>query len=160
MPISTTVQEIRKEARKTAATVLEVHWDGMVPVDPILLARALGVSVFNSELDDDTRGMLIGSNGSADIYLNPNQPYVRHRFLCAHALGYYVNPQNDLGPHTGYVYSRNDSNVRSPHEIYAHEFAASLLMPESEFQKAVSSGNSLISIAHDFKVPLSIVRSR
>lgn len=157
---ATTTQKIREDARGAAAAVLDAHWDGVIPVDPVLLARALGVSVFNSQLGDDTWGMIIGSGESADIYLDSDQPYVRYRFSCAHELGHYVDHQSDLKPNEGYIDSRSNAGARTPHEIYANEFAASVLMPESEFRKAVASGDSLISIADDFEVSLDAARFR
>lgn len=155
-----TVSEIRTEARNAALAVLDQHWDGTLPTDPVKLARALGVSVFSAQLGDDTWGMIIGSDDSADIYLDRDQPLVRYRFSCAHELGHYVDHQSDLTPGAGYMDSRSDAGAGRPEEIYANEFAASILMPEAEFREAAAVDNSLVSLADKFQVSLDAARWR
>jgi len=155
-----TVSEIREEARNAALAVLEQHWDGELPVDPVQLSRALGASVFNAQLGDDTWGMIVGSGDSADIYLDKDQPHVRYRFSCAHEMGHYVDHQSDLKPGKGYVDSRSNAGAGRPEEIYANEFAASILMPEEEFRRAASADRSLIALANKFEVSLDAARWR
>src|SRR4051794_39877887 len=69
-----TVSAIRAKARTDAAQILVRHWGDAVPVDPVKIARKLGVSVFSAQLGEDTWGMLIGSPNGVDMYLDREQP--------------------------------------------------------------------------------------
>lgn len=155
MPTSgLTVAQLRAEARQAAQAVLDVHWDGTLPVDPVKLARALGVSVFDAQLGDDTWGMIVGSDKGADIYLDRDQPHVRYRFSCAHELGHYVDHQSDLEPGTGFADKRSESGRGNPEEVFANEFGASVLMPEPYFREAAAVDDSSVALANMFQVSL------
>ena len=74
MTISETVAEIRDRARRDAQAVLDLYWsEKPMPVDPVVVARDLGLSVFSAQLGDDVFGMLVGSKAGADMYLDKDQ---------------------------------------------------------------------------------------
>lgn len=59
---SASTAELRERARTDTRLVLEEHWPaGRVPVDPVEIARSMGLSVFTTQLGDDTWGMIVGS---------------------------------------------------------------------------------------------------
>lgn len=156
------IEELRKKAREDAADVLKRFWaDGRLPVDPIEIARSMGLSVFTSQLGNDTWGMIIGSASGADIYLDKDQAPTRMRFSCAHELGHSVDRAAALTPNRGYIDKRSSTGSHNvPAEIYANEFAASLLAPEDDMRRMVMRGDSNIEIASVFGISLTSVEYR
>ena len=158
-----TVDEIRSDARNAAEAVLEAYWPSRaIPVDPVRIARSMGLSVFEAQLGEDTWGMIIADQGgSANIYLDEDQPPTRARFSCAHELGHYVDHQCDLEPSTGYEDKRSTAGAGQPSEVYANEFAGALLSPEPELRELVEQGLDTFELARAFRVsPASIAYRR
>lgn len=156
-----TVRQIREMARLDAADVLLKHWmPDSLPVDPIFIARQLGLSVFSAQLGDDVWGMLAGGGGGIDIYVDKDQPPTRFRFSCAHELGHFLDRGAELSPDEAFVDKRSDANAGRADEVYANEFAGSLLMPEIEFRKAIMRGDDDYDLAERFSVSLEAVRYR
>ena len=156
-----TVGQIRDCARNDAAAVLEAYWSTEVPVDPVVIARAMGLSVFDAQLGEDTWGMIVGEDGcTANIYLDKDQAPPRYRFSCAHEVGHYVARKSSLEPSMGFIDKRSGSGAGEPDEIYANEFAASLLLPEEAIREAVDSGLTDFAIASRFAVSPAAVEYR
>lgn len=158
-----TYGDLRKYAREDADEILRTHWDGKLPVDPITISADVGPSVFAAQLGDDIYGMIIGSGNSADIYVDEDQAPARFRFTCAHELGHYVDRAingNGLKPGEGYVDARSDEGRGNPDEVYANEFAASLLMPERKVRSFAKEKMSTIEMADHFDVSLSAMSWR
>lgn len=154
-------EDMRLKARKDAQDVLKEYWsNGRIPVDPIEIARKMGLSVFTSQLGDDTWGMLVGSNGAADIYLDQDQSVTRMRFSCAHELGHYVDHKSDIRPHAGFIDKRSTDGVGRPAEVYANEFAASLLAPEAQLRELVDQELDIMEIARHFGMSPSSIEYR
>ena len=86
-----TVGQIRAEARKGAKRTLDDYWDGLFPVNPVPIARALGASVFLAELGDDEYGRLESDPAGANIYIDRDQPLTRRTFTLAHEIGHLVS---------------------------------------------------------------------
>jgi Zn-dependent peptidase ImmA (M78 family) len=106
-----------------------------VPVDPVAIARELGLEVFEVDLGDpDLSGMLLKERTAAlpRIYLNEGQHPNRQRFTCAHEIGHYVKHTVD-GDNDAFEYVDRRSHLSSkgtdPDERWANAFAAALLMP-------------------------------
>lgn len=156
-----TIRQIREKARADAARVLDKHWvGGSIPVDPVMIARSLGVQVFSAQLGDDAWGMIVGSGSGVDIYLDQDQPPNRFRFSCAHEVGHFVERGADLDPDEAFVERRSESDRGRADEVYANEFAASLLMPEEQFKSAVASGMDTFDLGDKFEVSFDAVRWR
>lgn len=161
MSTAKTYQEARMDARNAAEDVLKRYWPHQsLPVDPVKIARALGISVFDTQLGNDTWGMIIGSESGADIYLDRDQPASRYRFSCAHEIGHFIDRANSLDPGMGYVDKRSTQGVGNMDEFYANEFAASVLMPESQFRKYAKLGKSAFELSEIFGVSLQATRLR
>lgn len=108
--------------------------DGLrVPIDPVAIARAIDIEVFEVALrDPDVSGMLVKHRGEQPrIYLNEAQHPYRRRFTCAHELGHYVKRTLDGSDTFEYIDRRNHLSRRGvdPDERWANAFAAALLMP-------------------------------
>ena len=153
-----TVAQIRAKARADAVEVLGEYWfPNRLPVDPISIARQLGASVFSADLGPDTWGMLVGTSGGAAIYLDRLQPINRYRFSCAHEIGHLVDRGRDIADGKALVEKRTDQSRGRADEIYANEFAASLLMPEAHLRAAVAVGEDNFDLAQRFEVSLESV---
>lgn len=155
------VEQIRRRARGDAAHVLATAWAPQaLPVDPVSVARGLGLSVFSAQLDDDVFGMLVGGEDGADIYLDKDQPRARFRFSCAHEIGHYVLRSEDVAHGGAFVDKRSDVDKGNPDEVYANEFAGSLLMPEGVLVAAVRDGEDDFDLMRRFDVSLDALRYR
>jgi Zn-dependent peptidase ImmA (M78 family) len=110
---------------------------GSVPVDPVRIARALGIQVVDAPLDDGISGALMKERDrDPRIVLNSRDSANRRRFTCAHELGHFVK-RNDEPDEYEYIDFRDGrSSTGTDHEErYANTFAASLLMPERDVRR-------------------------
>lgn len=125
-----------------AKTLLSRHWatpegDYPVPVDPIYLARQLGMEVYLSDLAPDVSAVLVASPGQqTSIYLNRSDVRVRQRFSCAHEIGHYLRRRAAGQEQFGFIDRRDhfSSTGEDPEECWANQFAAALLMPADLLQ--------------------------
>lgn len=134
MSVSSAVLCPPKDIEYLAHEVLQSYDIDTVPVDPIAIAKNLGIKVysssFNSYRGDTVLGAItIHEDGQGEIIVNKNNNYKRQRFTVAHELGHYfmhrVNNSNYevVDMHISSGYCTND-----PEEIQANDFAAALLM--------------------------------
>ena len=126
-----------EDAEQAAGTLLESWWDtperdSPLPVDPLALARRLGIRVQVVALPPDESGnIVIPPDDAPVISLNRGDALNRQRFTCAHEIGHYLQRG------AGHVTDRSFTDYRSTlaglgvnkQEIYANRFAAALLMP-------------------------------
>lgn len=126
-----------REAERDAAQLLESWWTtpdrtAPLPVDPMVLARNLGIVVRIDQLPFDESGkIVIPVDDEPIITLNYWDSHNRQRFTCAHEIGHYVRRQQSGGRgHTFVDYRGTLAGLgRDVEEIYANQFAAALLMP-------------------------------
>lgn len=155
------VLEIRERARKDASMVLEQHWDlNYYPVDPVKIAREIGAEVFWGDLAEDLDGMLIPARDGKlpQIFVDTDCIIERSRFTTAHELGHLIEDSDKEQ-----VDRRRDALARAGtdrHEIYANEFAASLLMPEFAIRELKSVGMPDYKMASFFEVSMVALKNR
>jgi Zn-dependent peptidase ImmA (M78 family) len=156
-----TVRELRTAARRLASETLDTYWiEGTLPVDPVSLARRMGIEVYRAQLGNDVFGMLVGTEGGAAMYLDSDQPEKRYRFTAAHEVGHYVDRAVDASMDVSFIDRRSESGRGTATEIFANEFAGSLLMPEGAFRAAVASGLDNFRLAERFDVSLGAAAYR
>ncbi len=137
-----------------AREVLDMFWDGALPVDPGAIARAAGVELYarGGQGDPyDFSGYFRAVDDRQIIEYNIKDSLVRRRFTVAHELGHCF-----LG-HTDAPRDRPDSfgaTVLEPAERAANQFAAELLMPADVVRQAVLGGRfgSVDELADVFRV--------
>ncbi|AIT60150.1 ImmA/IrrE family metallo-endopeptidase [Corynebacterium doosanense] len=135
------IQDIKRRARDAAGQVLDVYWDlDKFPVDPVRLAQEYGAEVFIGDLKEDLDGFMVPPRDGygAQIYVDTDSSPARQRFTTAHELGHLVEDGERLQ-----VDRRRDALSKEgtdPHELFANEFAASLLMPEFAVRQLVAAG--------------------
>lgn len=158
------VSEIRTDARHAAQGVLESYWDGKYPVDPVKIALDLGVEVYMAQLGQDVYGMIKGKPSDTTIFLDVDQAPVRMRFTCAHELGHYVERSSRLSDDDSLEFAeidrRSDQDHGRPIEVFANEFAASLLMPETEVRRLNGQNTNLYHMAAYFNVSVQAMSLR
>lgn len=124
-------------------------------VDPVQIARVLGIDVRRAGLRQDISGALVKKLGEdPTILLNANDHLNRQRFTCAHELGHFVTRESEPDAYE-YVDLRDtmySASGRDPEEVFANRFAAHLLMPESEVRRLADEGYSATLMAKHFKV--------
>lgn len=126
------------------------------PVDPIDIARRLGVHVhaLSHDQPETFHGAVSSTEGRADIWVRPGDPANRQRFTVAHELGHLL-----LHPY-GQMY-RDTTFSGSASEAEANRFAADLLMPKGMMQKYLRiTGGNLPSMARIFGVSLRAMEIR
>lgn len=129
------------DAREILSTVWAPDSNGAnipLPVDPFVIAQKLGIKAFAAGLDDGISGMLIKRAGEdPEIYVHVSDSANRQRFTCAHELGHYVKRSATGDVAWEYVEHRDllTSQGTDQEEIYANQFAASLLMPREAVEE-------------------------
>lgn len=127
-----------------ARQILKQHGLYALPINPVLLANRLGVTVNNAKFADDSWAALISRRGQhTQVFVEQSDPPYRKRFSIAHELGHHflhlmedgeiVDKRADMFRER----SQNGANW-SPErfkEVEANWFAAELLMPQ-EFVRA------------------------
>ena len=154
--------QVKTEAAEDAVKMLRVAWDGGIPVDPVAVARSAGLRVLEGELDEKTLGALIKQpEQDPTILLNEKDGQNRKRFTCAHELGHYVRRSAEEDEYTTVDLRNSHSSAGlDSEEIYANEFAASLLMPEDEVKSFVDAGMDELEMAIRFKVSREAMQHR
>lgn len=126
-------------ARRRAAEVLRDHHAGGYHVDPMDIARRLGVTVLPRTLHNRTSGLLVVKDGRAAIVYNEAHHPNRQRFSVAHEVGHFILHAARQGTFEDTeTYGRGElaSRGTDPVEIEANTFAAELLMPPDRVKDA------------------------
>lgn len=154
--------------RTSAQKILDTVWsDNEFPVDPAFIARELGLDVVETNIENDVSGALIKQkNQDPVIILNASDSKPRKRFTCAHELGHYVSNTEKLNQQDYIAYEHidfrngNSRNGTDSEEVFANQFAACLLMPESEVRKLFKHGMPIVLMSSYFGVSDDAIRFR
>ena len=131
------------DPKKEARALLDRFWTGRpMPIDPAEIARMMGVVVLRTRLPENVAGVLVKKLGhDPRIVVQETDSENRRRFTVAHELGHFVqrgaSPEPDEA-HYEYVDLRSTLSQTGTDqgEIFANQFAAELLMPESVVKAA------------------------
>jgi len=127
-------------AEGAARELLARYWDRRLPIDPVKIASAAGVSVYARGGFGDGHYPYSGfyrrmENGVPALEFNMSEAPVRQRFTVAHELGHFALGHEDSPRDSGNFYASGD-----PKERMANKFAAELLMPGSLIRQYYNSG--------------------
>lgn len=157
------------EGERAAGEALATVWtrDGAtkIPVDPIIIARQLGLKVFATDLDLDTDATLEKLDGedAARISINRRHPSTRQRFSCAHELGHWYLRVGRGDTEFAFVDRRDPRSAwgSKPEEVYANSFAAALLMPADLVKSQRDAGLTTVpALAYTFGVSPEAMKNR
>ena len=117
------------------------------------------ITISKKEMASDISGKLEYKGGSWIMTVNTNHPEVRQRYTMGHELGHYLNHRNSIKSFEDSVFFRNSQ--KSSMEYMADQFAACLLMPESDINKLIGAGvNTVKQMANEFGVSLEAMKYR
>lgn len=147
-----------------AQELLEDAWAGRgFPVDPVQIAKELGIDVFEADLPATVSGALIKEKDQDPaIFLNAKDSRNRKRFTCAHEIGHFIWRQGNDGEQYEYLDLRGDhsSTGTNPEEVFANQFAANLLMPAKEVGRLCAEDTHRFRMAYHFGVSDDAMRFR
>ena len=130
-----------------------------IPVDPIRIAKQLGISIFNATFTDPhISGMIRKVDGDTQILVSPNQSAERIRYTIAHELGHYelhFEIKNSFVDTDLDFFRREtdeDDPIKKRVEVQANMFAASLLMPATTVTEAYAISSNIDNLAGLFCV--------
>ena len=129
------------DPKEQAQKIVDTLWSTKkFPVDPITIAKRLGLKVVETDLPKGNSGALVKQAGEdATIILDKKDHDNRKRFTSAHELGHYISriESQDTTREYAYIDLRSELSSRGTNEeeVFANKFAANLLMP----QEAVAS---------------------
>lgn len=110
-------------------------------------------------LASDISGKLKLENGVWVMTVNSLHPSVRQRYTLGHELGHYLNHRDSVKSFEDSVFFRN--NQKSSMEYMADQFAACLLMPETDINALLKSGIKTVKeMASKFDVSLEAMKYR
>jgi IrrE N-terminal-like domain len=133
------------------------------PVNPVAVARVMGVQVFVGWLDPRVSATLIKEPGKDPvIMLNNSDSENRRRFSCAHEIGHYIRRAGPDDEDYAFIDFRDENSSSGLHqdEIYANQFAASLLMPQPAVRELREKGLGPVQMAIAFGVSPEAMRYR
>ena len=132
---------IAKDPIRLAQRVSEDYWPAnrYFPIDPVHIAKQLGVKVLRAQLERKVSGALVKKKGEpAYILLEESDSDELKRCTCAHELGhYYLQYEEETMDTSEFRKTFSHPLPDDPAEVYATRFAAELLMPEREFRKSM-----------------------
>jgi Zn-dependent peptidase ImmA (M78 family) len=151
----------RDQLEQRAKAVLRDHGLSTIPVDPVVLAKNLGMKVFNAKFSDNNLvGMIAKRGNDITLLVNQSDPPFRKRFTIAHELGHhflhllkdgeFVDGEANL-----FRQPKSDEKSMTPEqrrEIQANMFAAALLMPEDAVRSGWDRLQSVDRMARKFNV--------
>ncbi|MFC0179008.1 ImmA/IrrE family metallo-endopeptidase [Thorsellia kenyensis] len=149
----------------TANNILNTVWENRYfPVDPIWIAKKMGLSVYSLETPPDVSGALVKrADRDPVILLNQNDSEQRMRFTCAHELGHYIqrlesNIENSKEYEYVDLFSKLSQENQNEEEKLANKFALALLIPKEALLHDVKENCSPAMMAYRFGVPDDVIR--
>ncbi len=142
---------------KAAKSRLAKYWKGGLPISPVKLATAEGLTVepFPAGLQTTLSGEVDGDT----IRYNSSDSINSQRFTVAHELGHYVlghgHAFRDPSEHFSMSYY-------DPREVAANKFAAEILMPEVAVKVLINQRKitDIKELARIFDVSINAMRYR
>ena len=135
-----------------AVRLLDSAWGDSIPVDPVRIAIRLGIKVREATTLASSIPVALVKQAEEDpvILLNAGDSVNRKRFSCAHALGHFMQEQDEE-----YCYIA-DRTIFSSHSDYADVFAGVLLMPAWARRGLLSCRDSL-ELAIRYDIPREVI---
>lgn len=159
----------REEIEERARDVLRHHGLESVPINPVTLAKRLGMAVNNAKFSDETMvGMIAKRGDDVTILVNQGDPPYRKRFTIAHELGHHFlhllqDGEFIDGEANLFRSPKGDQATWTPaqrREYQANMFAAALLMPEDLLRSEWEDTQSVDELARRFNVSVAAMGYR
>lgn len=129
-------------------------------IDPVRIAKWLGISVFASKLPPNIAGAIVKDLGrDPKILLDSDDTLHRQRFICAYELGHFVDSSCNRDEAEVFEFIDLRTQIFAG-ESFAACFALNLLMPENKFKQEFKKSLVLAELVYKFGVPLEAVCQR
>lgn len=127
----------RSQAERLVQQLIDAKKIECPPIDPIKVAKTIGLQVVADDLGPEVSGLLIRKGEQVLIAVERSDPPNRRNFTVAHEIGHHVlGHQFESGSHVhvdkgNYISQRGPRSSKGidPKEVEANKFAAALLMP-------------------------------
>lgn len=149
-----------QKAKMAALGVLADFGITEPPVDPVLIARQLGVSVHFVAFDrsaEDVSGFYDADENA--IYVNKDELPLRQTFTVAHELGHKILHEEWAKSSNYKVLMRDANGAEDPIEKEANVFAANLLVPR-KFLDAYHNALPASALSKLFAVSIPVIKNR
>jgi Zn-dependent peptidase ImmA (M78 family) len=168
IPWSASVEEVgmrskvKKEAEKDASRLVKANFRDTFAVEPVEIATRLGVEVREGRLDQDILGaMYMEPNLDPKMVLNRRHSFLRRRFTCALELGHYICMSAKTVEYKRVDLCDGFEQVGGEaDDLYAKEFAGSLLMPREDVKVLADLQMDDLEMALRFLVPREAMQIR
>lgn len=144
---------------KAARDMLAQHWDQSFPIDPLAIAGAAGVAVYEDPALALASGRFRLTNGKPVVYVSRVESRFRQRSIVAHELGHFA-----LGHGNHFCSTASDFVTVQfrPAEAQANRFAMELLMPEAVIRRLIEERGvrEISSLAEILDVSQQAMRHR
>jgi len=157
---NTSIQEQDIDSAKKLLDFAEKNGFKCCPLEVEELTKSLGIEVRFEELKGDISGILQKNDDKWVMRVNKKHPHRRRRYTIAHELGHYFLHRHQESYFEDVIFFRGLEPTRT--EWQANEFASEILMPESEFAKAIDDDGitSIEELSDRFKVSSMAIRVR
>lgn len=115
--------------------ILDVYWDGYLPVDIKTIAQRLGVECVSESSCSYNGRFQVTETGMPTISYSLSDSTIRQRFAIAHSLGHYVLNHGSVFVDCVDNYS---SKVMNVDETAANNFALQILIPSTILEYVIS----------------------
>lgn len=157
----------RSAVEAEASRVLDALGIQVPPVNPTLIAEALGLEVRAALFrDPEMHGRISKMQDRTVIEVAALDAANRRRFTIAHEIGHALLHLKDV-PHGAYTDMRrqlfrlaNVAPLSDPAETSANQFAAALLMPEQWVRAAYERTRNVAELAREFNVSVDAMTFR
>ncbi len=146
--------------KMNAQKVLDMYWNGYLPVDVLGIAEKMGFRLIDA-VDDPALSGYIELKGSVPFCsYNSQEPMTRQRFTIAHEIGHYAlgHLHDDRNFLDGKRMFRDTSSSfqlgQNFQETQANQFAAELLMPANVVDWLIKEKNikTIEALSENFNV--------
>lgn len=160
---STKLLAVEREAFEEAEALLVEAAVGRLPVDPVPVAKALGIRVLSVAMAREVSGALVKQVGQDPaILLNVNDSRSRQRFTCGREIGHFVrrSAEPDAYEYVDYREALSSAGLEEEEERYANAFASALLMPAPDVCELHACRLGEVGMLMCFGVPREAMRYR
>jgi Zn-dependent peptidase ImmA (M78 family) len=155
--------KVRKEAEKDALRLVKLDFSRSgFAVEPVGIASHLGVQVREAKFDEEVFGGLFLKPGvDPKVALNRRHSFFRRRLTCALELGHYVRMSATTNEYKRADLTEGSEQIGGESEdLYAREFAWSLLMPKEDIKILADPWMDELEMALRFRVPREAMQLR
>ena len=144
-----------------ASRVIAAHWQsGLLPVDPLKIARSMGIRVEEGALALNLSAALIKEpDEGPKIVLEGSEAHEWKQYACSYEIGNYMRHKDEETYHLHYE-KQHPPDANEEGEAWAWAFASCLLIPQDDLYEHHAMTPALWELASTFGVPPRLMQTR